>query len=633
MSAEVYVPDARDGQLPPKTEYAPLTNGLKPTPTTNGVGKDHDDVALGEEHGRTPRFELEDHPIDESRSLKVAVIGAGLCGILAGALLPIKVPGIQLTIFEKNHDVGGTWLENTYPGVRCDIPSTVYQSSFEPNTKWTEEFARGDEIRDYWQSLARKYGVYSHMRFKTPVRRCEWNATLSQWAVTIEDLSTGHTTTEHFDFVCPAIGRFNDWKLPSYPGIETFKGLLRHSSNWDPTFDPRDKSVAVIGNGASGIQVVPELQPVVKKLDHYARSRTWIAGSLGGRERKAGSMPFSAQQIKDFEDPAKYLSYRKTLEETYWRKFGSVFKDSADSQNAKENFRQLMAQRLKDKPELVDALVPDFSPHCRRLTPGPGYLEALTEENVEFIQTPIKRFTEDGIETVDGKHRPVDAVICSTGANISNAPPFPIVAGEFNLARDWEPEGKFGHPYNYLGLGVPGFPNMLFIYGPNSAAVAGTIPHSAENQITYIARLLRKVSRQGIRTAMPSKAATDDFVEYMDAFFPKTVFSENCRSWYNGGRAGARIHGVWPGSGTHLNMARREPRWEDWEWTLLNDPTEQQDDGVDGMEKLRRKGNRFAWLGNGTTRKEKDQESDLLSWLRKPEDIDLRDYHEQWWDV
>ena len=182
-----------------------------------------------------------------------------------------------------------------------------------------------------------------------------------------------------------------------------------------------------------------------------------------------------------------------------------------------------------------------------------------------MIRTPIKYFTEDGIVTTDGVHRVVDAVICSTGANTDCAPPVPIVAGEYDLARDWKPttsdeSSKFGFPYSYLGVGVPGFPNMGFILGPNPAGPTGTLVNSAETQIAYIAKMLRKMSSQGIRTMMPLKAAADDFVEYCDAFFPRTNLTKKCSSWSNGGVPGARIHGHWPGSASHLNEVRREPR-------------------------------------------------------------------------
>jgi hypothetical protein len=239
----------------------------------------------------------------------------------------------------------------------------------------------------------------------------------------------------------------------------------------------------------------------------------------------------------------------------------------------------------------------------------------LSEPNLTFIQTPIDHFTEDGIVDKDGVHRPVDAVICSTGANTSFAPPFPIVSGEYDLSRDWAPEGKFGFPYSYLGVATPGFPNLAYILGPNPAGPSGTVPHSVETQVTYIAKLLRKISSQGIRTVQPSKSATDEFVAYCDAFFPRTNLARKCSSWSNGGRPGARIHGHWPGSAAQLTIIRREPRWEDYEYTYV------------------RPENRFSYFGNGWTKKEVDEKHDITPYLKLDEDNDLRDLHERWWDL
>lgn len=203
------------------------------------------------------------------------------------------------------------------PGVRCDVPANVYQSTFSPNSQWSEEFAQGAEIRQYWQGLAKKYDVYKYTKFNTKVLKAEWVEADAQWEVTKKNLVTGEESKESYDFILTAIGLFNSWRFPDYPGLDTFKGHLRHSSNWDPEFDPTDKRIAVIGNGASGIQLVPEVQKVATHVDHYARSRTWIAGSIGGRDRQAGPMYFSKEQLKDFEDPKKYLAYRKELEDTY----------------------------------------------------------------------------------------------------------------------------------------------------------------------------------------------------------------------------------------------------------------------------------------------------------------------------
>ena len=581
-------------------------------------------------------FELEEHPIDEYRPLKVAIIGAGISGTTASVLIPAKVPNIDLTVYEKNGNVGGTWYENIYPGVRCDVPANVYQSTYAPNTQWSEEFAQGAEIREYWQNLAKENGVYKYTKFEQKVEKAEWSDDTNQWTLNITDLKTATAYEETYDFVITAIGVFNSWRLPDYPGIDTFKGHLRHSSNWDPNFDPSGKRVAVIGNGASGIQVVPELQKVVKHLDHYARSRTWIAGSIGGRDRQVGRMLFSEDQLKEFEDPVKYLEFRKALEATYWRRFGDIQKDSEANKKLKELFKDIMGQRLNKKPEMLDLMVPEFSPHCRRLTPGPGYLEALTEDNVSYINTPIGRITETGIETKDGVHREVDAIICSTGAKVDFAPSFPIVARGVDLSKAWTPNGQFGYPYTYMGVSTPGFPNLAFIHGklthslseqpllllinqnlgPYSSGWSGTVPHNDENQATYIARLLRKISSQGILTAEPLKEAADDFNAYADSFFPRTVLSENCSSWANGRRPGGKIHGLWPGSAAHVTFARRSPRWEDWKWTLRSET-----------------GNRFAYFGNGWTTKELDPESDIVPYLKLPEEIDLRDHHESWWDL
>lgn len=518
-----------------------------------------------------------------------------------------------MTIFDKNADVGGTWYENVYPGVRCDIPANVYQSTFAPKTQWTEEYAPGSEIQEYWTSVARKYNVYQYLKLRHKVVGAAWQEESGTWTLRVENLANGDLISHEVDVVVSAIGRFNDWRLPDYPGLADYKGHLRHSSAWDSEFDPVGQNVAVIGNGASGIQVVPSLQPLVKRLDHYARSPTWIAGSFGGEGAGRTLEPkyYARELLDSFGDSETYVKFRKELESSFYRRFRTIFKGSEPSEELRKEFTELMAQRLKKKPELLKHIVPDFSPHCRRLTPGPGYLEALTEENVSFIRTPISHFTATGIVTTDGVERNVDAVICSTGANVDWRPPFPIVAHGRDLRDAWSPD-----PLTYLGFSTPNFPNLLHVQGPNSPGFSGTVPKQVETQVTYIARLLRKVASQGIKSFAPSQAATDDFVAYCDAFFAKTVFSENCSSWANGGRPGGRVTGYWPGSASHVNIHTRDPRWEDWEWTYRTET-----------------GNRFACLGNGWTLKEEKGEGDMTPYLKKPEEIDLRSYHEDWFEV
>lgn len=497
------------------------------------------------------------------------------------------------------------------------MPAHVYQSSFDPNVNWSEQFAQGPEIRSYWQGLARKYDVYQHLKSSHRVDELRWDETKSVWNVKVQNLSTGETLTQEFDFVLTAIGRFNAWRLPDYSGIKDFKGILRHASNWDPEFDPTGKRVAVIGNGASGIQLVSNIQKRVQHLDHYARNKTWVAASFAGDETSITPIPISPELRESFKDPKEYVKYRKELEVKYWRGFASWLKGSELNDKARNEFIEIVKKRLAKKPELIDKIIPDFSPHCRRLTPGPGYFEAITEDNVDYIQTPIKRFTETGIETTDGKHREVDAVFCATGANVDMVPPFAIWAHGKDLSQLWRQDGEYGFPYTYWGVATPGFPNLGFIHGPHGSGRSGTVPHGMEVQIVFYAKLLRKIGREGIKTVQPSRKAADEFLDYSDAFFATTVLSENCSSWYNGGRPGSRIHGLWPGSAAQQTIVYRHPRWEDWDYEYLSDT-----------------GNRFAWyFGVGSTRKEEDPEADITPYIRDPATIDLRDVHESWWDL
>ncbi|KAF2644630.1 FAD/NAD(P)-binding domain-containing protein [Massarina eburnea CBS 473.64] len=567
-----------------------------------------------------PPLEIEEHPIDDVRPLRVVVVGAGISGITSAVFLPVKVPKVELVIYERESDIGGVWHSNVYPGVRCDVPAHAYQATFEPSTTWSTAYAAGAEIKTYWKDIVHRHNLWKYINLDSRVEKAEWSEEKGKWVIDVAT-KTGEIVDEA-DFLITATGHFSDPRLPDYPGREEYQGHLRHSSNWDPNFDPTGKKIAVIGNGASGLQVLPPLQKLAARIDHYARNRTWVAAPVGGENFEQ----FVAERIEQARtSPEEYLKFRKELEEQLFSRFGGIFKGGEKNEAARESITKLMTARLGDRKDLLDSLVPDFAPNCRRLTPGPGYLEALCADNVTLVSTPIEKFTRTGIQTTDGVHREVDAVICSTGHDISFSTAFPIVANGTNLQDAWRPGGNPGFPDSYLSIAAPKFPNYLILLGPNATGPAGTLCHSVENQVTYCARVLRKASSQGIRSMAPSIAATRDFRAYCESFFPRTVMSEYCSSWYNGGIKGGRIHGIWPGSASHLNAVRREPRWEDWEYTYIN-----------------AQGNRFGWLGNGWTTKdalaaggEPHPEVDLTPWLQAEalgKGVDLRNYHENWWN-
>lgn len=369
---------------------------------------------------------VEDRPIDEPRPMRVICLGAGISGIAAGIRIPRAIPNIDLVIYEKNADVGGTWYENRYPGVRCDIPSANYQYTFESNTQWSQFYAAGPEIQQYLLKCARKYGVYKHCKFHHKFTGAKWLEEDGVWEVEIHDMKAGKTFIDRAEIVITATGLLNRWDWPDIPDLHEFKGKKVHSADWDSNIQlDKETRVALIGAGSSGIQLLPVIQPQVAHVDHYMKGRTWIspvgAGARELIERKVpgGNFNHTAEELRHFAtNEGAYWDFRKRIENDMNQAQTAVF-FGTEPQKAFHNMTQeSMEQKLKTRPDILRALLPDFPVGCRRLTPGPGYLEACQEENVEFIPTSIKRATATGLETVDGKHRDIDLLICATGFDV-----------------------------------------------------------------------------------------------------------------------------------------------------------------------------------------------------------------------
>ena len=258
------------------------------------------------------------------------------------------------------------------------------------------------------------------------------------------------------------------------------------------------------------------------------------------------------------------------------------------SEGARVAFTKLMRDRLAKKPELAEQLLPAFSVGCRRLTPGPGYLEALTEDNVDFVSTPIKRITSTGIELTDGRRIELDVIVCATGFDVAAAPPFPVVGLD-----DQTLQSRFSpYPEAYLSLAVDSFPNFFLMMGPNSAIGSGSLVRMIESFGDYVIKCVRKLQKEDIRSMVVKRKRVEDFAEYCRAYFPGTVYLDQCKSWYRGdGGSGDRIVGLWPGSTLHCMETLRSPRWEDFEYEY-----EEKEDGEDGKKKTK---NQLWWLGDG----------------------------------
>ncbi|KAF7715379.1 Flavin-containing monooxygenase [Penicillium ucsense] len=531
---------------------------------------------------------IEPRAVDESRPLRVVVIGAGISGILACIRLNQRVPNLDLCIYDKNADIGGTWFENQYPGCACDIPAHTYQATFEPNKKWSSFYASSTEIHQYWKGIVEKYGCMRYIRLRHQVKEATWVEEESKWHVKVQDTATGCMCDDKANVIIQATGALNNWRWPNVPGLHDFGGKLLHSVSWDVDYDYSNQRVAVIGNGSSGIQIVPGMLPRVAHIDHYVRSRTWIAPSfareyLEQRGSELDNYTFTAEEIKSFEtDHQKYQDFRKKVEYELQSVHGMTLIGHPQQLSVKKLFVENMTRRLGKSHKLMDDLMPSFAPACKRLTPGPGYLEALADDKVTLIKSEITKIDRSGIVTADGEHREVDAIVCATGFDTTHTPRFPITGrAGMTLAARWKQT-----PETYLSVAVNGFPNYFISLRPNSGLGDGNLLILIERQIDYFTQCIRKIQRDNIRALSVKANAVQLFTQYCDSYFAGTVFADNCRSWYKGGTEDGRVIALWPGSSLHAMEVFASPRWEDFDIEYVNN-------------------NPMSWLGDGWTQNKK----------------------------
>lgn len=341
-------------------------------------------------------------------------------------------------------------------------------------------------------------------------------------------------------------------------------------------------------------------------MDHYVRGRTWISATFGAdlvRERKDGADGnFTyTQEEKEFwrNNPEEYVKYRKALEAGMQGGYAVTHTGTKEHVGAWNAFSEDMKRRLAKKPEIAEHLVPDFPPLCKRLTPGPGYLEALCDEKVDVVSTQIERVDDKGIITRDGKRRDVDAIVCATGFDTSFQGRIPIIGRNgTNLQDRWR-----GRPETYLSLAVDEFPNFFQSLGPNAGLGNGNLLIIVEAIAHYVGQVLAKLSMGNVKSVEPKREAVKNFTDYCDAYFKRTVFSAECGSWYKTSPPGAspeerkkgRVTALWPGSSIHAVKALEKVRWEDY---VLKEAD----------------GNPFGWFGDGWAVAERNGNLEGLSW-------------------
>lgn len=280
------------------------------------------------------------------------------------------------------------------------------------------------------------------------------------------------------------------------------------------------------------------------------------------------------------KDPAYFHQMRKTIEQEAGKKYMFALKNSPEQAIALEKFQKHMRDRLAARPDLYEAILPTFAPGCRRLTPGPGYLEALQEPNVTFCNKKISEANGTGLRLETGEQIDLDVLVCATGYNVGAPPSFTVTGRDgMTLEKRWTPQ-----PETYLAVAVDGFPNLFLIGGPNSSLGSGSLLSVFEAQGDYAVKLVRKLQKEDYASFEVRPERVADFGRYIDEYFKRTVYTDDCASWYRAGRTGDRIVGLWPGSSLHCLETLRSPRWEDFVFESA-DPT----------------GNLLRWLGNGNT--------------------------------
>ncbi|EEU36632.1 uncharacterized protein NECHADRAFT_86543 [Fusarium vanettenii 77-13-4] len=508
---------------------------------------------------------IANHHVNQPKPIRVVVLGAGISGI-AFTYKARGLENVSFQIYEKNSDVGGTWFESTYPGVSCDVPAHCYTFTWAGNPDWTRVYASGQEIVQFYQQLARDYGVYEHTKFKHQVVDSRWDDKASLWKLTVLNLETGDSFVDSAEVFINSGGVLNNWAWPSIQGLHDFRGTLVHTAHWDNSLDLSGKRVAVIGSGASAIQVVPTIQPIVQKLVSFHRSPSWIAAEFAGHFASQGrNTTYSKEERKRFrEDPDYFLTYRREIEHSMNARFPSFYRHSDAQRQGVENVSKSMRTRLGNNPELCEKLIPKFSLGCRRVTPGHGYLEALTADNVVVETSHIAKVTESGIKTVDGKLHEVDAIITATGYVTSFVPRFPIVGlGGVDLQQEWAEKGAQG----YLSVTAPSMPNYFLTTGPNSPISNGSLIPAIERQVDFALAFIRKIQTQDLRYVIVTDKATSEFNQWKDEFMKDMTWTGECTSWYKNGTVDGPVIGPWPGSVNHFLEALKHPRFEDFEYT------------------------------------------------------------------
>jgi cyclohexanone monooxygenase len=444
------------------------------------------------------------------------VVGSGFAGLCAAIKLA-EDGETDYVVLEKGDDVGGTWRDNTYPGACCDVPSQLYSLSFARNPEWSSSYSPQPEIQDYLRRVAREHGVRNRVVLGTELLHAAWDDDARVWRCHTSNGDLTATT------LIAGAGGLSEPRLPDLEGLETFRGPLFHSARWDHSVDLTGKRVAVVGTGASAIQIIPELQKVVGHLDVYQRTAPWVIP----RNDRTYSRP---ERLALRRVPALGKLYRTGI---YWAHEGYVPmftwqpKLGAPAEKAAlVNLRK----GIKD-PELRAKVTPTFRLGCKRILRSNTYYPALAADNVDLITEPIARVTDHAVVTRDGVEHPVDVIVVATGFWTTELPIAERIVGREGrtLAEEWAGSGMAA----YKGTTVHGYPNLFLIVGPTTGQGHTSMVFIIESQVAYIRDAIRTMRAQGYAAVEPRADAQRRWNANLQRRMKRTVWNTGgCSSWY-----------------------------------------------------------------------------------------------------
>lgn len=450
---------------------------------------------------------------DRAPEVDVAIIGTGFAGL--GAAIRLMQEGMtNLVVFERAEEVGGVWRENHYPGCACDTASHLYSFSFAPKPDWSRRFAGRDEIFNYLKRCATQFGVRPHIRFGHAVQRATWDEASRRWHI-----KTSEGTYAARALVC-GVGAHSQPRIPDLPGQARFAGNAFHSSNWPEGFDPSGRRVAVVGTGASAVQLVPALQPHVEQLTLFQRTPAWVVPH-GDR-----AIPSAVHDL--FRRVPRLMQGWRTVLHLIREASGWLFWDQRVARLVEPLVRYWMRSQIPDR-DLRETLIPTYTLGCKRILHSDTYLAALSEPNVTVVDGAARAVRA---ESVLGPARPheADVIVYCTGFQSTVMPFSRSIYGREGraLAEAWGDA-----PRAHLGTTVAGYPNLFLLRGPNTGLGHNSILPMIEAQIEHILGALRYMSATGAEAVAPRAVAQARFVEQVDRWSQDTVWTDGgCSSWY-----------------------------------------------------------------------------------------------------